>query len=294
MDNNADILAVVKEAYPDMSKSDKKIARLLLETPEKFIDANVKEAAALTGVSDATVVRFGKNLGCEGFKDLKMLLAQHLAVQQALEDAGNTQAVSAPGSFVEQIHHSALTVLEQARHNLQPDELDEAAQIIVNARRVFIYGTGGSSGILANELHNRLFRLNITAIPFTDNYLQRMSAATLNADDAILIISSTGRPRSLQESAELARYHGARCIAITDESSVLSALTDVCIHVELSQSGVAHSQPNPMRFAQLLAIDCLAHRIAALLGDAAEQSLRQVRASVASVHGIVPQQPIGD
>ena len=294
MDNDADILSVVKEAYPDMSKSDKKIARILLEIPEKFIDANVKEAAELTGVSDATVVRFGKNLGCEGFKELKILLAQHLAVKQALEDAGNSQIPSSADSFLEQIHHSASTALEQAMNNLQPDKLDEAAQIIIDSRRLFIYGTGGSSGILATELHNRLFRLNITAIPFTDNYLQRMSAATLHSDDAILIISSTGRPRSLQESAELARYHGAKCIAITDENSVLSVLTDVCIHVELSQLGVAHNQPNPMRFAQLFAIDCLAHRVAALLGNAAEKSLQQVRASVASVHGIVPQQPIGD
>ncbi len=289
-----DFLSVVRQAYPTLSKSDKKIAQFLLETPERFANASVKDVSNIAGVSDATVVRFGRNLGCGGFKDLKILLVKHLATKQALADAGNAPVDLSTGSFVDRIHRSALTVLEQAARHIKPDKLDEAAQIIHQARRVFIYGTGGSSGILAAELHNRLFRLNIMATPFTDNYLQRMSASTLTAADAIIILSSTGRPRSLQDSMELAQHYGAKCVAITDESSVLSVQADVCIHVELSQFGVAHNQPNPMRFAQLFAIDCLCYQVASLLGDEAEKSLQRVRASVASLHGIVPQQPIGD
>ena len=294
LSSKTDFISFVREAYPDLSKSDKKIAQFLLETPEQFVGASVQEVSAITGVSDATVVRFGKNLGCGGFKDLKISLMQHLAVEQALKDVGEGQVSISPSSYVDQIYRTTLTALKQANHNLKLDKLDEAAQIIIHSKRVFIYGTGGSSGILATELHNRLFRLNITATSFTDDYLQRMSASTLDSNDAILVVSSTGRPRSLQEVSELARHYGAKCVVITDENSVLSTGADVCIHVELSQFGVAHNQPNPMRFAQLFAIDCLAHRVAILLGDDAEESLRRIRASVASMHGIVPQQPIGD
>lgn len=294
INNVADFISIVREAYPNLSKSDKKIADFLLEKPDHFIRASVKEVSAITGVSDATVVRFGRNLGCDGFKDLKILLAQHLAVEQARKDAADGQVVTPMGSFVEQIYHSALTVLEHAVRSVNLDILDEAATIISQSKRVFIYGTGGSSGILAIELHNRLFRLNVMTTAFTDDYLQRMSASTLASNDSILVISSTGRPRSLQESVEIAQHYGAKCVAITDKSSVLSAQADVCIHVGLSQSGVAHNQPNPMRFAQLFVIDCLSHRIAQLLGKEAEESLQRVRASIASIHGIVSQQPIGD
>jgi DNA-binding MurR/RpiR family transcriptional regulator len=289
-----DLLSVIREIYPGLSRSDKKIAQFLLETPERFADASVKKVARMAGVSDATVVRFGKNLGCSGFKDLKLIVVQYLATKQALTDAGQTPMASQTGSYVEQIHLSAVAVLAQAAHNLRLEKLDAAAQVVSRARRVFIYGTGGSSGILATELHNRLFRLGITTTAFTNNYLQRMSASTLGADDAIIIISSTGRPRSLHESMELARHYGAKCVVITDEDSVLSMQADVCVHVELSQFGVAHNQPNPMRFAQLLAIDCLCYQIAVLLGDTARESLERVRASVAAMHGIVSQQPIGD
>ncbi len=294
IDNIADFISVVRQSYPDLSKSDKKIADFLMEKPEQFIRASVKEISALTGVSDATVVRFGKNLGCDGFRDLKILLAQHLAVEQAHKDAISGKVIASSGTFEEQIHHSALDVLNRAVHDIKPDIIDKAATIISQSNRVFIYGTGGSSGLLAAELHNRLFRLNIMTTAFMDEYLQRMSASTLTPGDSILVISSTGRPRSLQDSVEIARHYGAKCVAVTDKNSMLATQADICIHVELSQSGVLHNQPNPMRFAQLFVIDCLSHRTAQLLGKAAEETLQRVRASIASIHGIVPQQPIGD
>ena len=294
INNLTDLISAIEGAYPNLSKSDRKVADFLLGEPKQFIRASVKEVSAVTGVSDATVVRFGRNLGCEGFKDLKILLAQYLAIEQAYEDAAKGHAPTPEGSFAEQIYHSAVTLLERAMRRVRLDVIDKAATMIAQSRRVFIYGIGGSSGVLAAELHNRLFRLSITTTVFTDDYLQRMSAATLSADDTILVISSTGRPRSLQESIEIAQHYGAKCVAITDKNSLLSTQADICIHVELSQSGVLHNQPNPMRFAQLFIIDCLSYRIAQLIGKDAEESLQRVRASIASVHGIVSQQPIGD
>jgi DNA-binding MurR/RpiR family transcriptional regulator len=148
--------------------------------------------------------------------------------------------------------------------------------------------------VLALETHNRLFRLNIPTMVFTDGYTQRMSAAILSEGDVALFISSTGRPRELQESLELAKYYKATCIAITDKDSPLGRDADICLHVGLAASGVEEIQPNPMRFAQLFVIDRLAHAVAAVLGEQAHLALRRMRGSVAWLHGIAPQQPIGD
>ena len=49
-----------------------------------------------------------------------------------------------------------------------------------------------------------------------------------------------------------------------------------------------------MRFAQLFVIDRLAHAVAAVVGERAHVALRKMRGSVAWLHGIAPQQPIGD
>lgn len=302
------LLSRIEELIPSMSRSDVKVARKLLEAPDAFIRASVRSIAIEIGVSEPTVVRFCRNVGCEGFKDLKFRLTQELAFLQAQRDArvpnvsptpDRADAVSSRGvpqsdDFAARVHAKAVEALDTAMTSMRIDAVVQAAEILARARKVAIYGIGGSSAILAEEVHNRLYRLGIASAVFTDSYAQRMSAATLGPEDAVVFVSSTGRPRSLQDSLELARYYGAKSIAITDSETPLGRDADLCIHVGLSQSGVHEFQPNPMRYSQMLMIDLLAYQAAECLGQSAKRALRQMRASVASLHGIVPQQPIGD
>jgi RpiR family carbohydrate utilization transcriptional regulator len=194
----------------------------------------------------------------------------------------------------DRLFDTIIDALSRTRETLNEKDLQAAAVAVAKAARVVVYGIGGSSAALAGEIHNRLFRLDIPAMVFTDGYAQRMSAAILSPGDVAIFLSSTGRPRELQESMELAKHYKATCIAITDVDSPLGRDADICLHVGLSPSGVEEFQPNPMRFAQLFVIDRLAYAVASSLGERAHQMLRRARGSVAWLHGIAPQQPIGD
>jgi DNA-binding MurR/RpiR family transcriptional regulator len=194
----------------------------------------------------------------------------------------------------DRVFDTIIEALTRTRDTLVYKDIQASAQAISKAGRVAVYGIGGSSAALAFEAQNRLFRLNIPIMVFTDGYTQRMSAAILGEGDVALFISSTGRPRELQESLELAKYYKATCIAITDKETPLGRDADICLHVGLAASGVEEIQPNPMRFAQLFVIDRLAYAVAAAMGEQAHLALRRMRGSVAWLHGIAPQQPIGD
>lgn len=286
-----------------MTRSDLKIAKLILAGPNDFVRSSARAVAADVGVSEPTVLRFCRTIGCEGFKDLKFRLIQELALAQAVADEGERaqKTADAPSPTVangdsvgDRVFDAVLEALTRTRDALVYKDLKSAAQAIAKAGRVVVYGIGGSSAALAVETHNRLFRLNIPVMVFTDGYAQRMSAAILAEGDVALFISSTGRPRELQESMELAKYYKAACIAITDCETPLGREADICLHVGLSVSGVDEFQPNPMRFAQLYVIDRLAFATATALGERAHLALRKTRGSVAWLHGIAPQQPIGD
>jgi DNA-binding MurR/RpiR family transcriptional regulator len=292
---------------PRMTRSDVAIARKLLAAPDSFAVSSVRAIATEIGVSEPTVVRFCRNVGCDGFKDLKFRLTRDLAFRQAQQDAAMPmmpraleqrlpdEAASPPRSHLRYIHDRAAEALGAVLQDMElADRAVEEAAMIAGARRVTVYGIGGSSAILADEIHNRLFRLGVGSTAYTDSYAQRMAAAALGSEDIALFISSTGRPRSLQDSLELAKYYGARTIAITDRDSPIGRDADVCLGVSLSQSRVHEFQPNPMRYAQMLVIDLLAFLVAEKLGPHARQMLRQTRASIAMLHGIAPQQPIGD
>jgi RpiR family transcriptional regulator, carbohydrate utilization regulator len=301
--DSSDILPRLEGMMDSMTRSEVRIARQILAAPDNFVRSSVRSVAADLGVSEPTILRFCRAIGCEGFKDLKFRLIQELALSQANSDRAE-RAPKATGSAGrgavakepddDRVFDTIIEALTRTRATLVYQDISRSAQAIAKAGRVVVYGIGGSSAALASEAHNRLFRLNVSVMVFTDGYTQRMSAAILAEGDVALFISSTGRPRELQESLELAKYCKATCIAITDKETPLGRDADICLHVGLAASGVEEIQPNPMRFAQLFVIDRLAYAVAAVLGEQAHLALRKMRGSVAWLHGITPQQPIGD
>jgi RpiR family transcriptional regulator, carbohydrate utilization regulator len=302
-DSSSDILPRLEGMMDSMTRSEVRIARQILAAPDNFVRSSVRSVAADLGVSEPTILRFCRAIGCEGFKDLKFRLIQELALSQANSDRAEraTRATGSTGRGAvakepddDRVFDTIIEALTRTRATLVYQDISRSAQAIAKAGRVVVYGIGGSSAALASEAHNRLFRLNVPVMVFTDGYTQRMSAAILAEGDVALFISSTGRPRELQESLELAKYCKATCIAITDKETPLGRDADICLHVGLAASGVEEIQPNPMRFAQLFVIDRLAYAVAAVLGEQAHLALRKMRGSVAWLHGITPQQPIGD
>ena len=308
--DGGDILPRLESMMESMTRSDLKIAKLILKSPNEFVRSSVRSVATDLGLSEPTVLRFCRTVGCEGFKDLKFRLIQELALAQAMTDQRERATRPAPAprrpdpaarnlaagdeAVGDRVFDTIIEALSRTRDSLVEKDLEAAAAAIARAGRVVIYGIGGSSAALATEIHNRLFRLDVPAMVFTDGYAQRMSAAILSEGDVAVFLSSTGRPRELQESMELAKYYKAVCIAITDGESPLGRDADICLHVGLAASGVEEFQPNPMRFAQLFVIDRLAYAVAVALGERAHLMLRRARGSVAWLHGIAPQQPIGD
>lgn len=299
---SADILPRLERMMDSMTRSEIRIAKRLLASPNEFVRSSVRGVAADLGVSEPTILRFCRAVGCEGFKDLKFRLIQELAATQAINDqavrasrpAASNEPATRDAADDDRVFDTIIEALTHTRDTLLPKDLLSAAQAIAKAGRVVVYGIGGSSAMLAAEAHNRLFRLNIPIMVFTDGYTQRMSAAILEEGDVALFISSTGRPRELQESLELAKYYKATCVAITDKDTPLGRDADICLHVGLAAVGAEEIQPSPMRFGQLFVIDRLAYAVAAAVGERAHVALRRMRGSVAWLHGIAPQQPIGD
>jgi RpiR family carbohydrate utilization transcriptional regulator len=83
-DDGGDILPRLETMMESMTRSDLKIAKLVLKSPHEFVRASVRSVATDLGVSEPTVLRFCRTVGCEGFKDLKFRLIQELAHAQAM------------------------------------------------------------------------------------------------------------------------------------------------------------------------------------------------------------------
>ncbi len=73
------MLEKIQSQLEHLSKSERKVAEVILESPSQAIHSNIATLASEAGVSEPTVNRFCRSLETKGFPDFKLHLAQSLA-----------------------------------------------------------------------------------------------------------------------------------------------------------------------------------------------------------------------
>jgi RpiR family carbohydrate utilization transcriptional regulator len=288
------IIDELRRGLGHLNKAERQVADVILHDIELATTLTIKQLAATAEVSEPTVVRLARRLGCSGFPNLKMRLSQDFAVARMFLRPELAQKPRDAQSVGQQIYEAATQTLDHVVANHDPDALERAATLIDAGERLFCLGTGGSSANMAQEAENRLFRFGVSTSALIDPYRQRMAAAASNQTEVFLIISMTGQPQALLDCATLARERGAKVICITRTGSPLAGASDVLIALDIPNQENDFQLPNRSRYGQLFLIDCLATLVGARRMDGALPQLKRMRTALVSLHGPTEQQPIGD
>lgn len=284
-----DILTTIRDRAPHEDGVNLKIGEEILRDPASVVDVSIKSFANRIGVSEPSVIRYCRSIGCDGFKEFKKYLAQSLVLEQKFNRTPDGAAAddSLGDERFDRVANSVAVALRSVSGTVHFERIDAAAKVLMSSQMIAVFGLGGSSAVLAMEGQNRLFRLGLRAVAHVDSYMQRMTAATLKKGDTVLFVSSTGQPETLADSARIARNYGAACIAMAPEKSQLARLVDILIPIELAMD-IPYHQPNPVRFAQMFVLDCIADRVALMIGKPAVETLRRVSSAVSPQQHYLP------
>nr|VUD35204.1 transcriptional regulator [Raoultella sp. NCTC 9187] len=77
-----DIISCITDRFLELTVTEKRIAQFILDDVAAAAELPIAEIARLTSTSQASVTRFARALGCKDVRELKMKLAQSLAVGQ--------------------------------------------------------------------------------------------------------------------------------------------------------------------------------------------------------------------
>ena len=151
-------------------------------------------------------------VGCGGFQDFKLRLAQALALgtpatHSVLEDSDG------PETVFDKIFDYTITSLDWARNRIDKGLLTRAVDILAGAKRIEFFGFG-ASGIVAQDAAQKFPLFGVPCGAQMDAHQQIMTASLLGRDDAVVIISNTGSTKSLFEIADIARGNGAKVIGL--------------------------------------------------------------------------------
>lgn len=274
------ILTRLQHELANLSKSERRIAEVILEDPESAVHATTAELARRAGVSDPMISRLCRGIGCKGFPEFKLLLAQSLAKNTSYV----TRAVSIDddtSTFINKLIGTHQGALDYLRKELDPGIVEAAIDCLERAARIEIFGMGGCSSI-AHDAQHKLFRLGTPTIAYEDNLKQRMAAAAADENTVILFISFTGRTFATIETAQTARNSGARLIAITDPNSPLASICDLVITSGSELEDTTIYVPMTTTIMIQTVVDILATGIALRRSPEIDGKLKKIKQSLES------------
>jgi glucokinase len=249
----------IRQMRDALTPAERRVADLALNHPRSIINDPIIDIARKADVSQPTVIRFCRSLGCQGLSDFKLKLATGLTGTIPMSHSQVHLGDDATDFGAKVLDNTVSSIL-QLREHLNFESVERAIDVLNGARRIEFYGLGNSN-IVAQDAHYKFFRFGIPTIAYGDLYMQAASAALLGKGDVIVAVSKSGRAPELLRVLDVAMQAGAQVIAITSSNTPLAKRATVALetdHIEMRESQLSMIS----RVLHLLMIDILAVGVA--------------------------------
>ena len=287
MTSTIDIISLISERFVELTAAEKQISQFIMDDIGKVIKMPIAEIARQTGTSQATVTRFARAVGCKDVRELKLRLAQSLAVgQRFIQDVPDLEGAQG-------IYESIISVLDINKRVIDMDTLKQAVDWLKGARQILSVGMGGGATICAQEIQYRFFRLGLPVVSQSDGLLVRMMCSAVSAQDVVIVLSLGGYTPEIVESASIARQYGAKVIAITPGDTPVACQSDLVLPLLVRENDYIY-KPSTSRYAMLAMIDVLANELAVADKARTKDRLRRIKLALDSYRGGIDRQPLGD
>lgn len=244
----------IKKLYYDMGPAEKRIADYILENTQFLTECTINELAEKCRCGSATVVRFSRRLGFDGYQGLKFGIIREMQSVSKL-DRQILKSDSCFEIFRKQTADVSFA-LQSTSAVLDEESLNSAAEKIMHAERIAVFGLGNSASIALDAAH-KFMRLGLDAQACSDNHIQAIVASHLNRNCVAVGISHSGASRDIVEALELSKIGSATTICITNHAdSPIVKVSDIPLFTsadETEHSILALSS----RYAQLAVIDAI-------------------------------------
>jgi DNA-binding MurR/RpiR family transcriptional regulator len=231
------MLNTIRALMPDLTKAEQRVARLLLQDPSRLLRASIGELAESWAVSEPTLVRFARAVGCSGFQELRLKVATELGERSAQPGSVVALHVDDSGAtLIEKVFAHAASALTRVRAELDAEQIDIAIKCIEQAGRLILF-CHESTVHIAHEVAHRFLQLDLPMMVFGESVAQAQMASQTRAGDVVLMFSLGEGSTQWRRHVETIQGRGARVLAVTRTGSALSAA--VPEHISLNVPGDA-------------------------------------------------------
>ena len=241
----------------ELSMAERSVLDYLLDNKAVLKNFNVEKIAEAAYTSPASVVRMCKKLGYNGFKDFKIDFILANAKVPIPDNREYKDVILAKDSnYGKAVIENNIRILEETLKLHDAEALHSAAQIIMKARKILIFGKG-SSYLVCKDLEMKLRRINKFCIAQGESHEQLVDASFINHNDVIIFISNSGTTKEIISAALLARDNKAKIVSLVKlGTSLLAELSDIVLYTSSLESEF-RSAAMTSRISQLALVDAL-------------------------------------
>jgi len=257
-----DILSKISSEFSGLTRSGKALADYILQNKTSVQYMSITALADASGVSEASITRFCRSLGLEGYNDLKLSIAiagsasaENLFQQGSKKGGRKSSGIDEDAQLLVSRNIQAL---EETRALMDPKSIEKAVELLRNADRVFCFGQGGSN-VTAMEAWALFSTVTGKFIHVADSHFQAISTALCSPEDVILFFSYSGATRELQDILKIIHGTEAKLILVTRFKKTPAArYADVLLQCGTNESPLQTGSVEA-RISQLFIIDYLFH-----------------------------------
>lgn len=269
------ITNAIHEKTSSMNRKEKELADFILEHAREIVHMGITELAERSGASTATISRFCKQLHFSGYAEFKVKLSAELAGEAAAPAYQDIVAGRPLTDIIAAVESNHLRAIGDTARLIDRKALERAVLALRSARQIGVYGMA-TSGLVAQDFHQKLVRIGRSAHAFSDHHMMLTSASNLTADDAAICISYSGRTAETISALRCARESGAVTISLTKfGSNPLADLADIALFTSPLEEGMRRGDM-ASRITQLFLVDIL---FVALISDQFEEYVPRLERS---------------
>jgi DNA-binding MurR/RpiR family transcriptional regulator len=279
------ILTEVSKVYYQLTSAEKKVADYVSAETSKVPYQSISELASACGVADATVSRFCRRLGCNGFSAFKLAVASTAMNIRSADGplSGEVTQTDSIPVMCRKISTSITEAVAQTQELVDPKTIRKAADILLKANKVLCMGQGGSM-IMAEEAAHMFTTTFGNFFAIRDNHIQAINAAQLSKDDVVLYFSYSGATRDLLDILPIVQKRKATSILITRfPNSPGAALADVILQCGSNENPLQLGSAEA-RVAQIYLLDVLLSEMCRRDVKACEKRREDIAAALSAKH----------
>jgi len=264
------------------SGKQKRLAQYFLSQFDEIPFRTVAEISNKAGVSDATVIRFSRTLGYEGFPQLREQF-QRTILEKLSPSERFHRVIVFPDNFAELVSlvfETEVHNLRETEKGLEIDNILKIAECIIKAGRKYIVGLRASSGCayLLGRFLTQILPNVITILDGDSRLFEGLR--NIGKEDILVAISYPRYTKVTLEAVQFAIDRNATTVTITDSALSPSAQLSKYALIALSNScNFANSYIGCLSLINLL-VTLIIH----MDKDHAEINLREWEKTIENFH----------